>query len=65
MKAQLQQIAIATDDRIGLSGDGQRQELVVIRIARSTGRGSSIFMSRRQLYRRSQERISCANTSWP
>lgn len=53
IRAQLQQIAIATDDHIGLSGDGQRPEPVVIRIARSAGRCSSVFMPQRQLHQRS------------
>lgn len=53
IRAQLQQIAIATDDHIGLSGDGQRPEPVGIRIARSAGRCSSIFMPQRRLHQRS------------
>ncbi len=32
MGDQLRQVAVATDDRVGLSGHAQREEFVVVRI---------------------------------
>lgn len=57
MGDKIQQVAVTTDDRIGLPGHGQCQELVVIPITRSPDRCSRIFVPQRQLDQRDQERV--------
>lgn len=53
---QIQQVTVAADDGIGLTGDSQREELAVIDVTRGARRGSSIFMPQRQLHQRRQDR---------
>jgi hypothetical protein len=65
VRDKIQQIAVAADDRVGLSDYGQRQELVVIRITRGASGCSSIFVPERQLDQRAEERVPALRLAIP
>lgn len=57
MSNQIQQITVATDDRVGLPGHCQREELIVIHITGDATCCAGVFVSERQIHQRHQERV--------
>jgi len=57
MRTQLQQVAVATDDRVGLTSHRQCEELVIARVPGDADRCCGILVPERQCHQSRQKQV--------